>query len=169
MTFDVGFVIQDEIAQAFDTNPRVELFYGCLIIKQIVVHKVPPTKDNETVKYISDLGYGTISRFSAKFPKNKTSDVGPREAAGFLGDDEFKNLVEPQSSRPNFEDETKTHINALSTQMGAMQTLCEGINSWVTDIDEKEQGIRTDVTVVLSMVQDMHAHQSSIDERSLDH
>lgn len=41
----------------------------------------------------------------------------------FLGDDELKNLAKPHSSHPNFEDEMRTLMDALSTQMGSMHTL----------------------------------------------
>lgn len=72
ITFIVGTIIQDEIFnQAEVTNHRIGLPFDCLKTQMVIIVSVPPKKDSDTTRYISNIGCETISRSSTQTSKKQ--------------------------------------------------------------------------------------------------
>lgn len=75
----------------------------------------------------------------------------------------MKNIIaSDHSCHDLFEDEVRTRMNALSTQMGTMHTLYEGLHRKVTSMDEQQDAM-------FSMISDIHAYYRPQSDQPPDH
>lgn len=128
----------------------------------IIVANTKNIEESDTAHHMDPIAKGLFQdHHLMPLKKQKNIDVGPSRTTteDILSHNEVEHIVQPHLSRQEeFENEMKMRMDTLSMRMGTIHTLYESMNCHLHEMDERGQGIHTNVTALLSMVRNYMPH-----------